>query len=87
MNFSKYWDVALISTIKIPICDHVKLKISVLIGHLLQDVDYSWNLKVMGFFSRGIIGLYWVVHLEASQYNLTSKKRFTNRPLYTTAMV
>lgn len=55
MNFSNFWDVALTSTIKIPICDHVKLKISVLIGYLLRDVDYSWNLKMMGFFPEVLL--------------------------------
>lgn len=33
------------------------------------------ELKDDGVFPRGIIGLYWVVHLEASQYHLTSKKK------------
>ena len=47
MNFLNFWDVALISTIKLSICNYpfvimekVK-KISVLIWHLVHDVDCS----------------------------------------------
>lgn len=42
MNFSNFWDMALIFTIKISICDYGKgKKISVLVWHLVHDVDYS----------------------------------------------
>ena len=73
MNFSNFWGMALISTIKISICDYGKgKKISVLIWHLVHDVDYIGHND---FFFLSVIWLYWVVHLESSQYNLTSKKK------------
>lgn len=74
MNFSNFWDVALISTIKLSICDYGKGK-----KNQYSDLALStwcWLLiELQNDFFLSAIWLYWVVHLESSQYNLTSKKK------------
>ena len=82
MSFSNFWGMALISTIKISICDYGKgKKISVLIWHLVHDVDYIEHND----FKCYLIILGGPFRIQSIQSHFKKKKRFTNRPLYTTA--
>lgn len=88
INFSNFHAASLISTIKI---SREEVKINVLIWHLIHDAAYLENLIMMFFseVSRGIIYFLIIVGgpLRTQSIQFHFKKRFTNRPLSTTAMV